>query len=94
MGVTTTGVSHSASSSDTYASYPSPFTDETVIKVNSTESAPLSIKVMDTKGIVVGTSEGHFTNEEITIGKGLEKGIYFVQAAYQNRMQVIKIVKM
>jgi hypothetical protein len=89
-----TGVSHSTGSSDTYASYPSPFTDETVIKVNSTVNAPMSIKVMDTKGTVVSTSEGHFTNEEIALGKGLEKGIYFVQAAYQNRMQVIKIVKM
>jgi hypothetical protein len=93
-GVTTTGVAHSKGSSDTYASYPSPFTDETVIKVNSTVNAPMSIKVMDTKGTVISNSEGHFTNEEITLGKGLEKGVYFVQASYQDRMQVIKIVKM
>jgi hypothetical protein len=87
-----TGVSYSKGT-DSYTAFPSPFTDETVIKVNSTISAPMSIKVMDTKGIMVSSSEDHFTNESITVGKGLEKGIYFVQATYQNRMQVIKIVK-
>jgi hypothetical protein len=93
-GTCMTGVSSGNKGTDSYNAYPSPFTDETVIKVNSTVNAPVNIKVMDPKGTVVSTSEGHFTNEEITVGKGLEKGIYFVQATYQNRMQVIKIVKM
>jgi hypothetical protein len=87
------GISNSTGT-ESYAAYPSPFTDETVIRVNSSVSAPMSIKVIDTKGTEVSASEGHFTNEEITLGKGLEKGIYFVHASYQNRVQVIKIVKM
>jgi hypothetical protein len=85
--------SNKKSGSDTYAAYPTPFTDETVIKVNSTVKAPMSIKVMDTKGTVISTSEGHFTNEDIALGKGLERGIYFVQTIYQDKIQVIKIVK-
>ena len=92
-GTSVTGLSNSKGT-DSYTAYPSPFSDETVIKVNSTVSAPMSIKVMDTKGTVVSTSENHFTNENITIGKGLERGIYFVQTTYQDRIQVIKIVKM
>jgi hypothetical protein len=88
-----TGVTD-AIGTDTYAAYPTPFTEETVIKINSTVSSPMSIKVMDTKGTVVSASEGHYTNEDITLGKGLEKGIFYVQVSYQDRVQVIKIVKM
>jgi hypothetical protein len=87
-----TGLSYSKGT-DSYTAYPSPFYDEAVIKVNSTVNTPMNIKVIDTKGTVVSTSDSHSTNENIAIGKGLEKGIYFVQATYQNRMQVIKIVK-
>jgi hypothetical protein len=92
QGSNVTGVS-SSKGTDSYSAYPSPFYDETVIKVNSSANTPMSIKVIDTKGTVVSTSDSHFTNENITIGKGLEKGVYFVQATYQDRMQVIKIVK-
>jgi hypothetical protein len=39
------------------------------------------------------TSEDYDTNQDITLGKDLSGGVYLVQVTYQNRIQVIKLVK-
>jgi hypothetical protein len=81
------------SGSDTYEVYPSPFANEAVLKISSSLQVPVTVKVADSKGMIVYTSEDFFTNQDISFGNELEKGIYFVQVTYQNRVQVIKIVK-
>jgi hypothetical protein len=88
-----TGISHGNAGGDTYVAYPTPFTDEAVIKINSSLNSTVSIRVVDSKGITMYTSEDYNTNQDIVIGKGLAGGVYLVQVTYENRIQVIKLVK-
>jgi hypothetical protein len=92
-GNTVTGIANKAGS-DTYEAFPSPFAHEAVIKINSSLDAAISVKVADTKGVIVYTSEDYRTNEEFALGNNLANGIYFVQLTYENRVQIIRIVKM
>jgi hypothetical protein len=85
------GIAGSAGS-DSYEVYPSPFIHEAKIKINSSLNAAITMKILDAKGTLVYTSN-EFTNHDINLGKELERGIYFVQVSYQDRIQVIKIVK-
>ncbi len=79
---------------DSYSAYPSPFTNETSLKVSSEFSSPLSIKAIDSRGVEVYNSSAHFTNENISFGSDLAAGIYFVQLVHENKTQVIKIIKL
>jgi hypothetical protein len=88
-----TGLSYSNAGTDSYTAYPSPFQEETSVRINSSIDVPVSIKMTDTKGTTVYASEAYFTNQEITLGKGLPQGVYTVQATYGNKMQLIRIVK-
>jgi endo-1,4-beta-D-glucanase Y len=80
--------------SDTYLNYPSPFTEETTLRINASATAPLSIRLSDVKGNPVYQSDEFFTNEDINLGKGLASGVYMVQISYGSKVQIIKIVKL
>ena len=79
---------------DTYEAYPTPFDETAMLKVNSIDNVQMKVKVMDSKGMVVYSTNEFYTNQDITIGKGLSTGVYFVEISYQNKLQVVKLVKM
>jgi endo-1,4-beta-D-glucanase Y len=78
---------------DTYEAYPTPFEESAIVKINSVAEVPLRIKIMDSKGVVVYTTNDYYTNQEVLLGKGLAIGIYYVEVSYQDKVQVIKLVK-
>jgi hypothetical protein len=89
----TTGIS-TGLGADSYLSYPSPFIEETTVKINASLTAPLSISISDVKGNTVYESVSCFTNEDISLGKGLASGVYMVKVIYGSKIQMIKIVKL
>jgi hypothetical protein len=79
---------------DSYEAYPSPFEEVANLKINSAETAPMKVKVMDSKGVVIYATNEFFTNQNVTIGKEFAVGIYYVEISYENKTQIIKLVKM
>ena len=73
--------------------YPNPFTEETTIKVNSSATLPISLKVTDLNGKEVTTIENTWTNRDIKLGNDLPLGFYFLQITEGNKLQVVKLVK-
>jgi uncharacterized delta-60 repeat protein len=89
----TTRIANGNAGSDTYTVYPSPFANQALVKVNSDLQVSISLKVTDTKGSSVFTSDDYSTNEEISLGSEFAPGVYFVQLIYQSRIQMIRIIK-
>jgi hypothetical protein len=89
----TTGIS-TGQGPDSYTNYPSPFNEETVLKVSTSFNTPLSVKIINLKGDSVYESAEFFTNQEISLGKELASGVYMLQINYGTEIQVIKIVKL
>lgn len=73
---------------------PSIFHDQTQLKVNTIASFPLSIKAIDCRGIEVFSSDKYSTNEQIQFGSTLPSGMYILHFVYQNKMKIVKVVKM
>lgn len=73
--------------------YPNPFADETTIKINSSVTAPITLKVTDLNGKEIKTIENTWTNQDIKLGNDLPLGFYFVQITEGNKLQVVKLVK-
>jgi len=89
-----TGLFSIASSSDTYNVFPTPFENTTTIRINATSESSIKLKIVDSKGIVMYSSNEFVTNQDITLGEGLRSGVYYVEASYQNKVQVLKLVKL
>lgn len=88
-----TGATRGSSDRDSFISFPSPFSSNTVIRINSSLQLPMTITVADINGKIVYTENRHNTNEEIVLGEELENGVYWVRAVYGSNMKVIKIIK-
>lgn len=73
--------------------YSTVFHDVTQLGIHTSESIPLSIVVVDTKGVEVYSSQRHFTNEPISLGAGLPSGTYIVHLSYGYKTQTIKLIK-
>ena len=73
--------------------YPNPFKGEFKLKVTTIEQQPVGVKVYDTRGVLVYSSKEHFTNEDITLGKTMANGLYFVHIEAGSENKIIKIVK-
>jgi len=88
-----TGIS-SGLGGDSYVLYPSPFFEQTTIKISSMSTTQMTIKVMDVKGNTVFVNNEYYTNEDVVLGKDLATGVYMVQISYAGKLQVVKMVKL
>jgi hypothetical protein len=93
VSMNVTGVT-SILGTDSYQAYPTPFENVVEIKINSGETAPLKLKIRDSKGVIVYSSNEFYTNSTIILGQELSVGFYYVEISYSNKAQIVKIVKM
>jgi hypothetical protein len=91
-GSTVTGISDNTNS-EAVVNFPSPFNDETTIKIDAVVKSSLSVKVLDITGKSVYEAANLQTNEYFTLGKDLAPGIYMVHMVYGTQARVLKIVK-
>jgi hypothetical protein len=87
------GVNDPIPEKDSFTVYPNPVKTQSTLHIKSSNTEPLSLKIVDMKGIVCYTSNDHFTNEDIKIGDKLSTGVYIVTATYGTVKKSIKIIK-
>lgn len=73
--------------------YPNPFTDNFHLKVNSPAQQPVEIKVYDTRGALLYSSDRHWTNEDILLGQTFSSGLYLVHIKTGSESSIVKMVK-
>ncbi|MFN3404798.1 MAG: CotH kinase family protein [Cytophagaceae bacterium] len=73
--------------------FPNPFFGKTHILIGTQSRERVSIQVTNMLGIILYTSDDHFTNETIEFGEKLAAGEYIVHASYGDRVQTFKIIK-
>lgn len=73
--------------------YPNPFEKEFFFHYKTEQTIPLKIKILDTKGSICYSNDRYFTNQEISLGKELTSGIYFVIVSYETTVEHFKIIK-
>jgi PKD repeat protein len=76
-----------------YDMYPNPFTNSSIIRVNTPGKEAVHISIMDERGLMVSEISGHYSNESIELGNGLKSGVYFVKLTMENKTEVVKLVK-
>ncbi|MFL5730847.1 MAG: glycosyl hydrolase family 8 [Cytophagaceae bacterium] len=75
------------------AVFPNPFQGQTAMTINTSETMPLSMKIMDMNGTLIFESNEYSTNEKIPVGEGLKQGIYLLQVLYGDQVNVYKLMK-
>lgn len=73
--------------------YPNPFIGEFRLTVRTPGQQPLEIKMYDSRGALLYSSQAHLTNENILLGEKLPNGLYFVHMKTGSESSVIKIIK-
>jgi hypothetical protein len=87
------GVNDPIIEKDSFTVYPNPVKTQSTLHIKSPTTEPLTLKIVDMKGIVCYSSNDHFTNEDIKIGDRLSAGVYVVSATYGTVKKSIKIIK-
>ena len=87
------GVNDPSIEKDTFTVYPNPVKTQSTLHIKSFATEPLSVKIVDMKGIVCYSSNDHFTNEDIKIADKLSAGVYIVTATYGSTKKSLKIIK-
>ncbi|WP_316633712.1 glycosyl hydrolase [uncultured Flavobacterium sp.] len=87
------GVSNPTSEKDSFSVYPNPIKNQSILHIKSSETEPLTIKIVDMKGTLCFSSNSYYTNEDIKIGDKLSTGIYIVTATYGTVKKSLKIIK-
>ncbi|MBF4467720.1 glycosyl hydrolase [Flavobacterium sp. LC2016-12] len=87
------GVNDPILEKDFFTVYPNPVKTQATLHIKSDKTEPLSLKIIDMKGIVCYSSNDHFTNEDIKIGDKLSTGVYIVTATYGTVKKSLKIIK-
>ncbi|MNR23345.1 hypothetical protein D3C85_1403570 [compost metagenome] len=87
------GVNDPVLEKDFFTVYPNPIKTQSTLHIKSDITEPLSLKIIDMKGILCYSSNDHFTNEDIKIGDKLSSGVYIVNATYGIVRKSIKIIK-
>ena len=90
---TNLGVNDPAIENDSFTIYPNPVKSQSTLHIKSFVTEPLSLKIVDMKGIICYTSNEHSTNEDIKIGNKLPTGVYIVSASYGSIKKTMKIIK-
>ncbi|MDX6182750.1 glycosyl hydrolase [Flavobacterium sp. Fl-77] len=87
------GVNDPIVEKDSFSIYPNPFKNQATLQIKSSNTEPLTIKIVDMKGAICYSSDAHSTNEDIKIGDKLSAGIYIVTAVYGSVKKSFKIIK-
>lgn len=87
------GMNEDLAENDKVFAYPNPFANEISIRVSTTSTAPLQLKITDITGKVLFSSTKYATNAPIVISENLPDGILLVQAIYQNKVKTFKVIK-
>lgn len=74
--------------------YPTLFSIETKVFIKSVETTPINLRVCNAEGKLICFSDNYYSNQEIIVGKEWPLGIYFVYITSQDKMQVVKIIKL
>lgn len=74
--------------------YPNPFTEETTILFSTPVTSGITLRVTDIHGKELMRLDNQLTNEEIHLGNDLPQGVYLIQATQEDKVQVIRLVKM
>lgn len=72
--------------------FPVPFDHTTIVNVTSEKTSPLAVVVKNSNGKILEQHTGS-TNESITVGSTLGKGIFFVETFYENTREVTRVMK-
>ncbi len=73
--------------------YPNPFASQATIRVNTPETSPISVSIVNEQGITVKELANYYTNQAIMLGAELNTGVYFVKVTMDNKTEVFKLVK-
>jgi hypothetical protein len=87
------GINDPVVEKDSFTVYPNPIKTQSTLHIKSDITEPLSLKIVDMKGIICFSSDEYLTNEDIKIGEKLSTGVYIVNAAYGSIKKSIKIIK-
>ncbi|RZJ54434.1 MAG: carbohydrate-binding protein [Flavobacterium sp.] len=93
VAATNLGTDDQVFEKDSFTVYPNPVKNQSTLHIKSAITEPLSLKIIDMKGIVCYSSDTYFTNEDIKIGDKLSSGVYIVNAQYGKIKKSIKIIK-
>lgn len=77
----------------TVTAYPNPFADVIKIKVASTDAAKYSLSVSDAGNHVIETLANLQVGTDITVGKKLLPGIYFIEVRQGDTYKRIRLIK-
>lgn len=87
------GVNDPTLEKDTFTIYPNPVKNQSTLHIKSSITEPLTLKIVDMKGLVCFSSDSFYTNEDIKIGDKLATGVYIVKASYGSVKKSLKIIK-
>lgn len=90
---TNLGVNEPNAENDFLTVYPNPVKNQSTLHIKSSITAPLTLKIVDMKGIVCYSSDEYFTNQDIKIGDKLSAGVYIVNISYGPVRKSVKIIK-
>jgi hypothetical protein len=74
--------------------YPNPTQAEFNIRIESISTDVADVRVLDLSGRIVERAAAVPTNKEVTIGKNLSPGVYFIEVRHGNLSKKIKVVKL
>ncbi len=85
----------SANSTSAVQVFPTVFQHQTAIKVTtSNNKQPLTITAVDVNGLEVYQSDQLTANESIDFGADLASGMYFLYLTYDQKSEVVKVIKL
>lgn len=73
---------------------PNPTTDHFVLKIESTDDAPITLRIMDLTGKTLSMKQQITPNSTFRTGSELLHGVYFAEVMQGNEKQVIKLIKL
>ncbi|MBX9850807.1 MAG: glycoside hydrolase family 9 protein [Cytophagaceae bacterium] len=72
---------------------PNPFSESANIIVYTLTKTKMELKISDMSGKVLISSDSYSTNESISVGQDLPRGVYVIQAVFDNQVYTAKMVK-
>jgi hypothetical protein len=76
------------------AVYPNPTNTEFNIRIESISTDFAEVRVFDLSGRIVERASAVPTNKEVTLGRNLSPGVYFVEVVHGDLSKKIKVIKL
>ncbi|MFL5731526.1 MAG: T9SS type A sorting domain-containing protein, partial [Cytophagaceae bacterium] len=73
--------------------FPNPCMNEASLTISSSGTSPITIRIIDSKGVEVSASHEYFSNQEIRLGSQLKAGVYVVYIEFEKMVRMVKLVK-